>query len=81
MCVVCVEADTKDSSCLGVRPGRGVTPSLHIPGSETTVGSLPGEKKVCASLHDTSIISAKGRAAGNTSARLSSVTLLAGLCS
>lgn len=39
------------------------------------------EKKVCASLHDTSIISAQGQAAGNTSARLSPVSLLAGLCS
>lgn len=76
MCVVCVEV-----SCPRGQPGRGVTPSLHIPGSETTVGSLPGKKKVCASLHDTSIISAKGQAAGNTSARLSPVSLLAGLCS
>lgn len=44
MGVVCVEVDMKDSSCLRGRPGRGVTLSLHIPGSETTVGSLPGKK-------------------------------------
>lgn len=49
MCVVCVEVDMKDSSCLRGRPGRGVTLSLHIPGSDTTVGSLPGKKSVCKS--------------------------------